>query len=95
MEVLILLMIIIFSLVLALFGFLGNKAGWAIFPLFGGASGSVGLLALYADGNLTSGGVTLAAANGNFVSDFNALSVIPLVITLACFIVAARRIFKI
>ena len=95
MDVAVFIIISVFQLVLAFLGFMGRKAGWSVFPIFGALVGGVGLGALYTDGNLTINGATLAAANGVFFSDFNALSVVPLALTLACLMVAARRIFKI
>jgi hypothetical protein len=91
--------LLVAALILTLLGFLGKTPTWAMLPFFGGVVAVYWALALLADGNLTevSGGTTstLAAANGNIVSDFSALSIIPIAITLAAFTITIRRAFKI
>lgn len=99
MDLNVLIMGMTFSLVLLLLAFLGKRSGWAILGLFGAIVATVLTLALLNDGNLTqvSGGTTdtLAAANGNFVSDFNAISVIPISVAIGEIVVTIRRIAKI
>ena len=95
MDVAVFIILEVFALILTLLGFLGNKAGWQLFPIFGGMVSLLTALVLVTDANLVSGTVTLAAANGNFISDFNALSVLATIIGVAPLIVATRRIFRI
>ncbi len=98
MDISVLVVLLTFSLTLTVLGFMGKKAGWAVLILFGAVIATVTALALYSDGNLTtttSAMQTLAAANGNFVSDFNAISMVPVSIALGESIIAIRRIFKI
>jgi hypothetical protein len=85
----------VFSLFLVVLSFMGNKAGWQLLSILGGTASLLTALVLANDAELTSGSVVLASANGNFVSDFNAMTVLAVVIGVAPFIVAARRIFKI
>lgn len=85
----------VFAIVLTLLGFMGKKAGWQVFPIFGGAVGLLTALVLATDASLVSGSTVLAAANGNFISDFNVLTWLAILIGLAPLMVAARRIFHI
>lgn len=88
-----------FSLILLLFAFMGSRAGWGLLGFFGATIAAICTLVLYADGNLTittAGGIqTLAAANGNFVSDFNLIEVIPLTVCIGECVVTVRRVFHI
>ena len=93
MDIVILGLLEVFALILTLLGFMGNKAGWQVFPIFGAFISLLGALVLAADADLTSGSTVLAAANGNFISDFNALTWMAVIIGVAPLIVAARRIF--
>jgi hypothetical protein len=84
-----------FSLILLLFSFMGSRAGWGLLGLFGSTIAAVCALVLTADGNFTNSGTTIAAANGNFVSDFNLITIVPISVALGEFVVTIRRIFKI
>ena len=84
----------VFALLLTLFGFLGKKAGWQIFPIFGGIVSGLTALVLAVDGSLMNGTQVIAAANGDFISDFNVLTVLALIIGIAPAMVAIRRIFN-
>lgn len=99
MDLNVLVILLGFSLVLLLLAFLGKRSGWAMLGLFAVTVSAIATLALLHDGNLTqiSGGAqqTLAAANGDFVSDFNAVSVLPISITIGEAWVTIRRAFKI
>jgi hypothetical protein len=95
MDAITLVILEVFALTLTLFGFFGNRAGWQVFPLFGGTVSVLTALVLAVDGNLVNGTQTLAAANGNFISDFNALTVLAFTLGLAPLVVAIRRIFRI
>ena len=100
MDINVLVVLTSTSLVPIVLMFLGPKrSGWAMIGLFGVAICVVATLALLNDGNLTqvSGGTTstLAAANGNFVSDFNAVSWMPVGVALTEFVITIRRAFKI
>lgn len=93
MDVVVLGILEVFALILTLLGFMGTKAGWQVFPIFGGMISLLGALVLAVDGSLVSGSTVLAASNGNFISDFNVLSVMALLVGIAPEIVAVRRIF--
>jgi uncharacterized membrane protein len=99
MDVNVLVLLLIFSLIPVAFALLGNKAGWALIGFFGVAICIITALVLTSDGDLTqlAGGTkqTLAAANGNFVSDFNAITIVPIGIALTEGYVVIRRAFKI
>lgn len=95
MDSVTLTIILVSSLTMDVLGFMGKKAGWAIFPLFGALVGAIGTLALMADGNLTNTGTTIAAANANFVSDFNAITVIAIAVSVSGGIIGIRRAFNI
>jgi hypothetical protein len=95
MDVILFAILEVFALVLTLMSLMGNKAGWSLFAIFGGTVSLLTALVLASDGNLTSGSQTIAAANSNFISDFNVLSVLALAIGLAPLILATRRIFHI
>lgn len=94
MDLNVLVLLMVFSLVPTILGLMGRKPGWAMIILFGAMIAAIGAVALYSDGNLTYNGTTIAAANGNFVSDFNAVSVIPVTIALSELVIAIRRIFN-
>lgn len=98
MDINVLLILMSFSLVLTVLGFAGKKPGWAFLPFFGSAISALTTLVLQSDGSVTqwqgSTDQTLAAANGNFVSDFNALVWMCIAITIVIFIIAIRRAFK-
>jgi hypothetical protein len=99
MDAFVLIAVGVFSLIFILLGYLGqsqkNKASWALFPFFGSLLESYNALALLADGNLTSGGTTLASANGTVVSDFYAVSLIPIMLAGTAGIIAIKKAFNI
>ena len=97
MDISVLVVLLVFSLVFTVLGFMGRKPGWALLILFGAMIASVTALALLSDGTLTQAGATspLTSANGNFVSDFNAVSMVPILAASGELIIAIRRIFKI
>jgi hypothetical protein len=98
MDINVLVFLLVFSLALTVLGFMGRKPGWAFLIFMGAIIATVTALALYSDGQLTqttSSVQVLAAANGNFVSDFNAITVVPVSIAIGELIIAVRRIFKI
>jgi hypothetical protein len=89
-----------FSLLPVILVFLGpKKAGWALIGLFGVALCLLTALVLASDADLTqmSGGVqsVLAAANGDWVSDFNVITWVPIVIGLTEAYITVRRAFRI
>ena len=99
MDINVLVFLLVFSLLPVVLVFMGPKAGWALIGLFGVAICFLAALVLASDADLTqlSGGTvnTLAAANGNFVSDFNALTMVPISIGLTEAYIVVRRAFKI
>lgn len=98
MDINVFVIALVFSLILSVLGFMGKKSGWGLLILFGGISAVITTLVLYSDGSLTGTECVsnvCAAANGNFVSDFNAISVISILVAGGELIVAIRRIVKI
>jgi hypothetical protein len=95
MEAYVMVFTLAFSLILMLFSFFGQKAGWAMLGLFGAAIAFLCALVLASDGSLTNNGLTLAAANGNFISDFNMISWVPIIVGLGESFVTIRRVFHI
>lgn len=95
MDIIVFVLLELFALILTLFSFMGPRAGWAIFAVFGTTLGSITALILNVDADLTSGGTTLAAANGNFISDFNGIAVLSILLAVAPVYVGVRRTFKI
>jgi hypothetical protein len=89
-----------FSLLPVILVFLGpKKAGWALIGFFGVAICFLTALVTANDASLTqvSGGAiqTLAAANGDWVSDFNAITWTPIAIGLTETYIVVRRAFRI
>ncbi len=95
MEAYVLVFTLAISLILTLFGFMGPRSGWGLLCLFGAAIAYLCALVISADADLTWMGTTLAAANGNFVSDFNMVAWVPIVVALGETVVGIRRVFKI
>ena len=97
MDLPVFVLTLVFSLILTLMSFLGSKkSGWGMMGMFGAAIAYLCALVLAVDGDLTISGTTvLAAANGNFVSDFNMVTWIPISLALGETVVTIRRIFNI
>lgn len=95
MDIEVFLPTLAFSLILLLLSELGNKAGWKLLGFFAMAVSVLCALVLSADGDLTNGATVIAAANGNFVSDFNLVAWTPILIAGGEFVVTARRIVHI
>ncbi len=96
MDVIVLALACVFGLILALLAFMGrgSNVGWAFFALFGAFIMVFSTIALWTDGSLTTGSQVLAAANGTYTSDFFAISLIPFMLCVSCFMVALRRAFN-
>jgi hypothetical protein len=80
--------------------FLGpRKSGWALIGLFGLGICLLTALVISNDADLTqnSGGsvLVLAAANGDFISDFNAIAWTPIAVGLTEAYIVVRRAFGI
>jgi hypothetical protein len=92
-------LLLAFSMMPVAFSFMGPKSGWALIGFFGVAIAFITTLVLINDASLTQAqGSTvqvLAAANGDFVSDFNAISVTPIALALTESYVVIRRAFNI
>lgn len=71
-----------------------NNRRLAMFAYLGGLIGIYMTLAVFSDGDLTNGVTVLAAANGNAVSDWTTVYLIPFVMTTSSFVVAILRSFK-
>ena len=100
MDVNVLIILVTFSLLPIILMFLGpKKPGWALIGMFGVGLCFLAALVLASDANLTqiSGGnaVTLAAANGNFISDFNVVTWMPIIMGLTEAFITIRRAFHI
>lgn len=95
MDIAVFITLEVFAMILTLYGFMGKKAGWQIFPLFGAMVSLLTAYALFIDGDLVSGSTVLASANGSFLSDFGVLTVLATVAGASPLFVAARRIFHI
>lgn len=101
MDVNVLVLLMVFSLILTVLGFMGSRAGWSLLIVLGASIALLTALVLASDASLTQqvGGttstVTLAAANGNFVSDFNVLTMAPTAVAIGEMVIAVRRIFRI
>ncbi len=83
MDAIVLGFLLGFSIVLFWLSLKGRKFGWKFVGFLGALLAGMTWLVLSADGNLTIGiatvtpTYTVAAADGNFVSDFNILTWIP------------------
>ena len=95
MDIVIFLPTLAFSLILLLLSEMGSKAGWKMLGFFGTAIAFLCALVLATDGDLTNGANVIASANGNFISDFNLISWVPIIIGLGEAWVTIRRVFKI
>jgi len=100
MDINVFVLLLAFSLLPVILVFLGpRKAGWAFIGFFGVTICMVAALVLTTDANLTqiSGGVqqTIAAANGDFISDFNAITIVPIALALTESYITIRRAFGI
>lgn len=84
-----------FSLIILLLSELSNGAGWKMLGVFACAIAFLCALVLASDGDLTNGSTVIAYANGNFVSDFNLVTWVPIVVGLAEAWVTVRRLFRI
>jgi hypothetical protein len=92
-DVIVYVVVSVFSLILVLFTFMGRRVTWSLFAFFGAIIEGYNALALLSDGNLTSGTTPLASANGNLVSDFTSISLIPIILCASAGIIAIRRAF--
>ena len=95
MDINVLIMLMAFSLVLLVLAFMGRRAGWGFLGFMGMTVVGVSALALFNDGSLTNASFTLAAANGNFVSDFNAIEVMVISVGFGEGWVTIRKVFHI
>lgn len=86
---------LVFSLILLLLSEFSNKAGWKMLGFFGASLAFLCALVLAVDGDLTNGSTVIASANGNFVSDFNLLSWVPIMVGGGESWVTIRRVFRI
>jgi hypothetical protein len=75
--------------------FLGRKAGWGLLGLIGVMIAGVVAGALWIDGDVTYSGTTLAAANGQVLSDFGIFWVMTVGVTIGEFVITARKVFHI
>ena len=98
-DINVLVIALTFSLCLQLFAFLGKRAGWKFLGLFAVTIALLTALVLQNDGSLTeieAGQIqTIAAANGNFISDFNLIVVVPLCVAFGEAFMTIRLVFHI
>jgi cell division protein FtsX len=83
-----------FVTLLALLSVWKPQRRFALFAYFGGLIGLYLALAVFSDGDLTNGATVLASANGNMVSDWTTVYLVPFFMTTASFMVALLRSFK-
>jgi hypothetical protein len=100
MDLNVFVLLLSFSLLPVILVFLGpRKAGWALIGFFGVTICMYTALVLGSDADLTqiSGGVvnTLAASDGNYVSDFGVLLAVPIALAFTESYITIRRAFGI